>query len=227
MKIGIIGTGVVGKTHAGKLADLGHDVMIGTRDVNKTLARPDKDLGGNPPFAEWQKQHTKVKLGTFAEATSHGEVIINATSGTGALEALKLAGAANLKGKILIDISNPLDFSKGFPPSLTVCNTDSLGEQIQRAFPDTKVVKTLNTTNALLMVNPRQLAGGDHSIFVSGNDTAAKATVTGYLKEWFGWKDIIDMGDMTSARGTEMLLPIWVRLYGLLKTPAFNFKIVR
>jgi predicted dinucleotide-binding enzyme len=227
MRIGIIGTGVVGKTLAAKLADIGHDVMIGTRNVRQTLARPDKDVGGNPPFAEWQKQHARVKLGTFAEAAHHGEVVINATSGIGALDALKLAGTANLKGKILMDISNPLDFSKGFPPSLTVCNTDSLGEQIQRTFPDAKVVKTLNTTNALLMVNPRQLADGNHSIFVSGNDAGAKAEVTTYLKEWFGWKDVIDMGDIASARGTEMILPIWVRLYGILKTPAFNFKIVR
>lgn len=227
MKIGIIGTGMVGKALAVKLVEIGHDVMIGTRNLSQTLARTEKDMGGNPPFAEWQKQHSKVKLGTFEQAAQHGEVIISATSGAAALTPLKLAGAANLKGKILMDISNPLDFSMGMPPTLSVCNTDSLGEQIQRTFPDVKVVKTLNTTNALMMVNPRQLVGGDHTMFVSGNDAGAKSMVTGYLKDWFGWKDVIDLGDISTARGTEMLLPIWIRLYGVLKTPAFNFKIVR
>jgi hypothetical protein len=226
MKIGIIGTGVVGKAFAMKLVEVGHDVMIGTRNVSQTLSRPDKDVAGKP-FGEWHKQNPKVKLGTFEQAAKHGEVIMSATSGAASIEPLKLAGAANLKGKILMDISNPLDFSKGMPPTLSVCNTDSLGEQIQRTFPDVKVVKTLNTTNAYVMVNPRQLAGGDHTLFVSGNDAGAKAAVTGYLKDWFGWTDIIDMGDISTARGTEMLLPIWIRLFGVLKTPAFNFKIVR
>jgi predicted dinucleotide-binding enzyme len=227
MRIGIIGTGMVGKALAAKLVSIGHDVMMGTRDVGTTLASASKDVGGNPPFAEWQKQNAKVKLGTFADAARHGEVVISATSGAASLEPLKLAGPANMKGKILIDISNPLDFSKGMPPTLTVCNTDSLGEQIQRAFPDVKVVKTLNTTNAYMMVNPRAVGNGDHTMFVCGNDASAKAAVTGYLKEWFGWSDVIDLGDITSSRGTEMILPIWVRLFGILKTPAFNFKVVR
>jgi 8-hydroxy-5-deazaflavin:NADPH oxidoreductase len=227
MKIGIIGTGMVGKALAAKLVEIGHDVMIGTRNVSQTLTRTEKDAGSNPPFSEWQKQHPKVRLGTFEQAAQHGEVIISATSGAAALAPLKLADAANLKGKILMDISNPLDFSMGMPPTLSVCNTDSLGEQIQRSFPDVKVVKTLNTTNASMMVNPRQLVGGDHTMFVSGNDAAAKSMVISYLKDWFGWKDVIDLGDISTARGTEMLLPIWIRLYGILKTPAFNFKIVR
>jgi hypothetical protein len=138
-----------------------------------------------------------------------------------------LAGEANLNGKVLIDIANPLDFSQGMPPTLTVCNTDSLGEQIQRAYPNVKVVKTLNTVNAFLMVNPGQLANADHTMFVCGNDAAAKAQVTEWLKGWFGWKDVIDLGDITNARGTEMLLPIWVRLWGALQSPMFNFKIVK
>jgi predicted dinucleotide-binding enzyme len=133
----------------------------------------------------------------------------------------------NLKNKILIDIANALDFSKGMPPSLVVCNTDSLGEQIQRAFPDTKVIKTLNTMNCNLMVNPGLVANGDHDIFISGNDVEAKATVTKILRDWFGWKSIVDLGDITNARATEMLLPIWVRLYGKFQSPNFNFKIVR
>jgi predicted dinucleotide-binding enzyme len=127
---------------------------------------------------------------------------------------------------VLIDIANPLDFSKGMPPTLSVCNTDSLGEQIQRAFPQVKVVKTLNTMNANLMVNPALLSG-DHDVFVSGNDPAAKAQVTNFLKQQFGWKSVIDLGDITTARGVEMTLPIWLNLFGVLQTPLFNFKIVR
>jgi predicted dinucleotide-binding enzyme len=201
--------------------------MIGTRNVNQTLTRPEKDRITNQTFAEWHGRNARVKVGTFAEAAMHGEVIISATAGSASIEPLKKAGAANLKGKILMDISNPLDFSKGMPPTLSVCNTDSLGEQIQRAFPDVKVVKTLNTTNAFMMINPQQLENGDHTMFVCGNDANAKTAVISYLKEWFGWRDIIDLGDITSSRGTEMLLPIWIRLFGLLKTPVFNFKIVR
>jgi predicted dinucleotide-binding enzyme len=227
MKIAIFGTGMVGQTIGKKLAELGNEVMIGTRDVNKTMARSEKDVYGNPPFSQWIKQHSKIKLGSYAEAAAHGELIVNATAGTASLAALQAAGKDKLKGKILIDISNPLDFSKGMPPSLTVCNTDSLGEQIQRTFPNVKVVKSLNTLNALLMVNPNQLAGGDHHIFVSGNDSQAKIQVAEWLKKWFGWKEVIDLGDITTARGTEMMLPVWVRLWGVLQTPFFNFKIVK
>jgi predicted dinucleotide-binding enzyme len=222
-----MGTGMVGQALAARLAELGHDVTIGTRDVAKTLARTAPDPYGNPPYSEWQRQNPKITLATFAEAAAHGDVLINATAGTGALPALQSAGEANLNGKILLDIANPLDFSRGMPPSLTVCNTDSLGEQIQRAFPNAKVVKTLNTVNASVMVNPRGIADGDHTIFVSGNDRAAKAKATAYLQEWFGWRDVIDLGDITTARGSEMLLPVWVRLFGVLKTPMFNFKIVK
>jgi 8-hydroxy-5-deazaflavin:NADPH oxidoreductase len=142
------------------------------------------------------------------------------------LEALEMAGEDNLKGKILIDVSNPLDFSRGMPPTLWVSNTDSLGERIQRRFPEAKVVKTLHTMNAYVMVDPAQLAGADHTVFVSGDDAEAKAEV-GELLRSFGWTDIIDLGDITSARGTEMLMPIWLRLFGALQKPVFNFKIVR
>jgi predicted dinucleotide-binding enzyme len=153
-------------------------------------------------------------------------LIVNATAGAVSLEALEQAGEDNLSGKVLIDISNPLDFSKGMPPTLSVVNTDSLGEQIQRRFPEAKVVKTLHTMNAYLMVDPAQLAGGDHSVFVSGDDPEAKAAVTDLLRS-FGWTDIIDLGDITTARGTEMMLPVWLRLFGALQKPVFNFKIVR
>ncbi|MDZ7626027.1 MAG: NAD(P)-binding domain-containing protein [Ignavibacteriaceae bacterium] len=226
MNIGILGTGMVGQTIAGKLDDLGHSVVIGTRDVEATLANTSPNAYGLPPFSAWYKQQTKVKLGNFADAAGHGEVLINCSSGVASLDALKSAGEKNLSGKILLDISNPLDFSKGFPPTLTVCNTDSLGEQIQRAFPETKVVKTLNTVNAMVMVNPL-LVPGDHNLFICGNDSDAKASIVNLLKT-FGWKEIniIDLGDITNARATEMLLPIWVRLYGKLQTPMFNFNVV-
>jgi predicted dinucleotide-binding enzyme len=226
MKIAVLGTGRVGQAIGGRLIQLGHDVMIGTRDVAETLARSAPDGMGNPPFSAWRQQNPKAQLGTFAQAAAHGEMVVNATNGFATLEILKAAGDANLNSKILIDISNPLDFSKGMPPTLFVKDSDSLAEQIQRAYPRVKVVKTLNTMNASLMVNPGQLAGGDHTVFVSGNDVAAKTQVTELLKS-FGWRDIVDVGDITTARGTEMLLPIWVRLMGALQTPLFNFKIVR
>jgi 8-hydroxy-5-deazaflavin:NADPH oxidoreductase len=153
-------------------------------------------------------------------------MVVNATAGIASLEALEQSGEENLSGKILIDISNPLDFSKGMPPTLSVSNTDSLGEQIQRRFPETKVVKTLHTINAQLMVDPARLAEADHSVFVCGDDGEAKVAVTDLLRS-FGWSDIIDLGDISTARGTEMMLPVWVRLFGALQKPLFNFKIVR
>ncbi len=227
MNIGILGTGIVAKTIAGKLSSLGHAVKLGTREVKATLARSEPDMAGGPPLRTWLESQPRVTLGTYAEAAAHGELVICALSGQGALPGLQSAGAEALGGKILIDISNPLDFSKGMPPSLSVANTDSLGEQVQRAFPTTKVVKTLNTVNAFLMVDPQQLAGGDHSMVVCGNDAGAKTEVTRILKAWFGWKDVVDLGDITNARGSEMFLPLWVRLYGALQTPMFNIKIVR
>jgi predicted dinucleotide-binding enzyme len=201
--------------------------VIGTRDVQGAKGRTQPGAYGNPSFASWLAEHPKVRLETFPGAAAHGEVIINATNGVNSLAALKAAGEANLAGKVLIDIANPLDFSKGMPPSLTVCNSDSLGEQIQRAFPEAKVVKTLNTVNAFVMIDPAKVAGGDHDLFVCGNDADAKNQVSAWLKSWFGWRNVIDLGDITNARGAEMILPIWVRLMGALKTPMFNFKIAR
>jgi predicted dinucleotide-binding enzyme len=227
MQIGILGTGIVGQTLAGALAAGGHQVMIGTRDPAATLARDTGNAFNQTPIREWLQANPSVRLGTFSEAARFGEALINATSGSGALPALEAAGAEALGDKILLDIANPLDFSQGMPPTLSVCNTDSLGEQVQRAFPRLKVVKTLNTTNVLVMVNPAQVAGGDHSMFVCGNDAEAKAQVTRWLGEWFGWRDVIDLGDITTSRGTEMLLPVWIRLWGALGTPMFNFKVAR
>lgn len=226
MRVGILGTGVVGRAIGARLVELGHDVMIGTRDVAKTLAIAEPDRMGNPPFKTWQQKNPKVKLGTFTQAAANGELVVNATSGTASLDALRQAGEANLGSKVLIDISNPLDFSKGMPPTLAVSNTDSVAELIQRTFPRAKVVKTLNTVNAYLMVGPGQLAGADHTIFLSGNDAAAKTQVAGLLKS-FGWRDILDLGDITTARGVEMYLPMWLRLWSSLQNPMFNVKVIR
>jgi 8-hydroxy-5-deazaflavin:NADPH oxidoreductase len=226
VRFGILGTGVVGKKLAARLDGIGHDVTVGTRDPEETKSRAEPDAYGNPPFSAWQEEHPEVKLATFSEAATHGEMVVNATSGVVSLEALELAGEDNLNGKVLVDISNPLDFSQGMPPTLSVSNTDSLGEQIQRRFPEAKVVKTLHTMNAYLMVDPAQLAEADHTVFVSGNDTDAKVKVAELLQS-FSWTDIIDLGDITTARGTEMVLPIWLRLFGALQKPVFNFKIVR
>jgi predicted dinucleotide-binding enzyme len=226
MKIAVLGTGVVGQALAGRLTELGHEVTVGTRDVEATLAKTTSDAMGNPPYAAWAAAHPTVKLATFAAAAADAELLVNATSGNVSIAALQAAGAGNLLGKVLLDIANPLDFSQGFPPTLFVKDTDSLGEQIQAAFPQLKVVKTLNTMTAQLMVNPKLLANGDHSVFVSGNDAEAKKTVIGLL-ESFGHTDVIDLGDISTARGSEMVLPIWLRLMGALNTPIFNFKVVR
>jgi predicted dinucleotide-binding enzyme len=226
MKIAVLGTGIVGQALAGRLAGLGHQVTVGTRDVAATIARTGPDRMGNPPYAVWAATRPEVRLTTFAEAAAGAELLVNATSGEVSIAALEAAGADNIAGKILIDIANPLDFSRGFPPTLFVVDTDSLGERIQAAFPQLKVVKSLNTLTAALMVNPTQLAGGDHTVFVSGNDADAKKTVVGLL-ESFGHTDVIDLGDISTGRGTEMLLALWLRLAGALQTPMFNIKVVR
>ena len=215
MKLGVLGTGMVGHAIGTKLVQMGQEVMMGSRSST------------NEKAAAWVKANgPKASQGTFTDAAKFGEILFNCTHGMASLDALKLAGAENMKGKILIDVANPLDFSKGMPPTLAVSNTDSLAEQIQRAFPDTKVVKSLNTMNCKLMVNP-SLVRGDHDVFVSGNDKAAKSRVTEILRNWFGWKSVVDLGDIGSARGAEQLLPLWVRLVGVLGTANFNLKIVK
>jgi 8-hydroxy-5-deazaflavin:NADPH oxidoreductase len=227
MKIAVLGTGVVGQTVGGKLAELGHEVTFGTRDPEETRGRTEPGQFGNPGFGTWLATQSSVGLATFTEATHGADLVVNATNGQGALAALNAAGADNLAGKVLLDITNALDFSAGFPPSLFVGNTDSLAEQIQRTFPDAKVVKTLNTVNAYVMVEPRKLADGDHTIFLSGDDADAKATVTELLRS-FGWTDVLDLGDLSSARGTEAYVTLWVRMMMALgNNGQFNVKVVR
>lgn len=214
MRIGILGTGVVGQTLATGLVRLGHDVKLGSRTAT------------NEKAAKWVSgAGDHGTHGTFADAAVFGEIVFNCTAGMVSLDALNQAGAQSLKGKVLVDVSNPLDFSHGFPPTLTVCNTDSVAEQIQRTFPETKVVKALNTMTAALMVNPAAVSG-DHEVFLCGNDADAKTRVTELLRT-FGWRGVLDIGDITAARGMEMILPIWLRLMGALKTPMFNFHIAR
>jgi 8-hydroxy-5-deazaflavin:NADPH oxidoreductase len=229
MKISVLGTGDVGQTLAVKLVDTGHQVMIGTRDVIATLSRH-SEKNGNPPFSKWIESVTNIELGTFQESATFGEIVINATNGANSLNALDLAGEENLAGKILIDVSNPLDFSKGMPPFLLdgLHNTNSLGEEIQKEFPEAKVVKTFNTMWCGLMVNPGLIGGGDHINYISGNDNEAKSTVKKLLNE-IGWKDenLIDLGDISAARATESVLLIWIRLMVTLNSGVFNFKIVK
>jgi 8-hydroxy-5-deazaflavin:NADPH oxidoreductase len=213
MRIGILGTGVVGKTIGTKLVKLGHDVRMGSRTA-----------GGESAKAWMKAAGGKSSEGTFAEAAAHGELVFNCTSGMASLDALKLAGAKNLDGKVLVDVANPLDFSKGMPPTLSVCNTDSLAEQIQRAFPGARVVKALNTVTASAMVEPSVIPGV-HDIFVCGNDAEAKATVVALLKTGFGWKEVVDLGDITGARAQEMILPLWLRLFMKFQTPNVNLHV--
>jgi 8-hydroxy-5-deazaflavin:NADPH oxidoreductase len=222
MRIAVLGTGTVGRTLAGGFVGRGHEVTLGTRDPTATLAREEVEN----TLAAWLDDHDGVRLTTFADAAAAGEVVVNATAGAATLDALTLAGADNLAGKVLIDVANALDFSGGMPPTLLVDSTESLAERIQRAFPDARVVKTLNTVNAALMVDPGQLADGDHTAFVSGDDADAKATVTGLLND-FGYRDVIDLGDVTTARGPELYLALWLRLWGALGTGVVNVKVVR
>ncbi len=213
MKYGVLGTGMVGLAISNRLAELGHEVMIGTREPSKS---GDK----------LKSKNESVQVGTFAEAAAFGEFLFSATVGGVSVDVLKAVGASALNGKTLVDASNPLDFSKGMPPTLFVTNTDSLGEQIQRAFPNLKVVKALNTVTAAIMVYPKLVAGGDHDLFICGDDADAKASVIRVLNE-FGWVNILDLGDITNSRALEGLMPLWVRLYGKLGMAMFNFKLVR
>jgi predicted dinucleotide-binding enzyme len=230
MKIAILGTGIVGQTLSVRLIALNHEVQMGTRDVEKTMSRTTGDSYGNPPFHEWHESNKQVKLVTFAEAASFGDIMINATNGGNTIAVLKMAGTAGLHGKTLLDLSNPLDFSKGMPPTLiaSYCNNNSLGEEIQRSFPKVNVVKALNTMWCGIMVNPNMIQSGDHHAFICGNDVGAKMKVTDLLRQ-FGWKEssIIDLGDISASRGTEMILPLWLKIMNTVGSGAFNFKVVR
>jgi predicted dinucleotide-binding enzyme len=222
MKIAILGTGSVGQAFAERLTGLGHEVMMGTRNVL------DKKQDGK--FPDYLSKNPNVQLATFVETASFGSIVLNVLKGSNTLEALENIGKEILSNKTLIDISNPLDFSKGMPPSLIpeLSNTNSLGEEIQKRFPTTKVVKTLNTMWNGIMINPNLIGNGDHVNYICGNDAEAKNKVISFLNE-LGWKNesILDLGDITAARATEATVPIWLRVYGATQNGAFNFKIVK
>jgi predicted dinucleotide-binding enzyme len=226
MRIGILGTGGVGRTLAGALSERGHDVTMGSRDPAAALASTEVNQQTDTTLSGWHESHTAVRLATFAEAAAHGEVLMLATAGDGSLAAVAAAGDDLLDGTVLIDISNPLSWSDQ-GPSLTVMNTDSLAEQVQRQHPGARVVKALNTVTASLMVDPSMLAGGDHTLPICGNDDDAKQQVTQWLGEWFGWRDVLDLGDLSGARATEAYLLFWIRLYQATGSPIVNTKVIR
>jgi predicted dinucleotide-binding enzyme len=216
VRIGVLGTGAVGQTLATKLVELGHEVRMGSRDA------------GNEKATEWAESAGDAATnGTFADAAGFGDVVLNCTAGAASLQALEQAGEDALRGKVLIDVSNALDFSRGMPPSLTVCNTDSVAEQIQRRFPETRVVKTLNTVNHQVMVEPSRVPG-EHDVFVAGDDEAAKGQAIELL-EAFGWprERIVDLGGIDGARAMEMYLPLWLRLFRTFGTPHVNVRVAR
>ncbi len=225
MKITVLGTGMVGQTISARLKGLGFDVSMETRNPEETKNRIEANPMTGVAFSDWYKEHSDIALVAYGQSVEDAELVINATSGGASLEVLSKIGSDKLTDKVLLDIANPLDFSQGMPPFLSVCNTNSLAEQIQAKFPQTKVVKSLNTMNALIMVHP-EIIPGDHNVFVSGNDELAKKKVIKLLNS-FGWKteNIIDLGDISSARGTEMLLPVWMRLWGVFGHADFNFHI--
>jgi 8-hydroxy-5-deazaflavin:NADPH oxidoreductase len=210
MRLAIFGTGAAGRTLAAGFARVGHDVVLGTRDPAATRAR------GEVP--------DDLELAAYADAAAGADLVVLVVNGSAALDALAAGG--DLAGTVVCDVTNPLDFSAGFPPSLTVCNTDSLAEQLQRAHPEARVVKALNTVNAGLMVDPRSLADGDHTIFLAGDDAEARSTVAGLLAD-LGWTDVVEFEALSAARGLEMWLPLWVRLMQNLGTAHFNVKLVR
>ena len=215
MKIAVLGTGMVGATIGAKLVSLGHEVRMGSRSDN------------NDKAAAWTRSAgSGASHGTFASAARHGEIVFNCTAGAGALDALHAASMDNLGDKIVVDVSNPLVLSPGKPPALQFHGDDSLGERIQKAFPRTRVVKTLNTITAAVMVDPGRVAG-DHDVFMSGNDAGAKSRVSEILRDWLGWKRVIDLGDITTARGTEAYLLFWLRLRSALGTAEFNIRLAR
>jgi 8-hydroxy-5-deazaflavin:NADPH oxidoreductase len=228
MKIAILGTGSVGQTFAEKFISLGHQVMLGTRNVADTMSR--KASNGSLLFAEWQSKNHTVQLGTFAQSAALGDIVVNALNGGATITALNSCKSSDFDNKIIIDISNPLDFSKGFPPLLIegLNNSNSLGEEIQKTLPNAKVVKTLNTMWSGFMVNPTMLNDGNHINYICGNDTESKAKVIAILKD-FGWKNecILDLGDITNARGTESTLLLWTRIFAATQSGAFNMSIVK
>ena len=218
MRIAVLGTGMVGRAMALGLSHLGLDVVIGTRDPAVSLAGTGVD-----DFGTWSAMHGEIDVAAYADAARGAVMVVNALNGAASVAGVRSAEVAD--GTVLLDIANPLDFS-GDQPSLLVGNDDSLGEQLQREFPTLRVVKSLNTMTAPAMVEPHLIADGDFTTFVSGNDDAAKAQVMSLLGS-LGHQDVLDIGDITTARGTEALMLLWIRLMGPLGSPYFTWKVAR
>ena len=215
MRVGVLGTGMVGRAIATKLVELGHDALMGSRSA------------GNESATEWVAgAGPRASQGTFADAAAHGELLFNCSAGAASLEAIGAARGDDLAGKVLVDVSNPLDFSRG-APRLFTSSSNSLAELIQDAFPEARVVKSLNTVNCEVMVDPGKVPG-EHDVFVCGNDDAAKAAVVELLRG-FGWPadHVLDLGDLTAARATEAYLLLWIRLSGALQTRHLNVRVMR
>jgi 8-hydroxy-5-deazaflavin:NADPH oxidoreductase len=219
MRVAVLGTGGVGRTLATAIAEAGDEVVIGTRD-------PGASLSTSTELRTLLDTHKSTCVWTFDEAAVGADLAMLCVSGTSAVEVATIA-APSLEGTVLIDLTNPLDFSGGFPPRLTVCNTDSLGEQVQRAAPAARVVKAFNTMAVEVMVAPGRVAGGEHDLFVCGEDAAAKTEVARFARERFGWESIVDLGGIEAARGTEMYLALWTRALAALGTREFNIRLVR
>lgn len=218
---------MVGRAFALRLTNLGHDVRIGTRVPSETIARTEPDSKGIPAFRYWAAENPDIKLVTMAEASQDADLIINATEGTHTLSAFQAAGKENLDGKIILDLALPLSFSPDRPPHLSFANDDSLGERLQRMLPTSHVVKSLNTMAFPVMLNPEKLPG-HHNVFVSGNSLSAKKVVSDFLRE-LGWPDdaIIDLGDLITARSTEMYANLLFNVSAVYGTYEFNIAIIR
>jgi 8-hydroxy-5-deazaflavin:NADPH oxidoreductase len=215
MRIAVLGTGTVGRTVAPALAALGHEVVVGTRDPEATRGRDG-----------WTPLPDGLALQPYATVGQDADLVVNATNGQGSLAAVGAVGREELAGTVLLDLANPLDFGAGFPPTLSVKDTDSLAEQIQRAVPEARVVKALNTVTAAVMVDPRRVGDGDTTVFAASDDAEARAIVVALLRE-LGWRDVVEFEELSAARGLEMYLPLWVRLMGRLGTADFNLRLVR
>ena len=226
MKISVLGTGQVGRALAGGLAALGHEVAVGTRDPEATLARTGPDAQGTPPYARWRDDHPDVALLALADAGAHAELLVNATSGTASVDALAAAGVGERDGLVVLDVANPLVFTED-GLALSVANTDSLAETLQRQFPAARVVKSLNTVRASVMVDPGGVPG-QHVAFVAGDDAAAKETVTALLGE-IGWGAgrVVDLGGLRAARGMEMYVVLWWDMTQAVGTTELNIAIDR
>ena len=216
MKYAVLGTGTVGHTLASKLVQLGHQVGMGAREP------------GNEKALAWAEGHgARARSGSFADMSTGADRVIVATAGGAIVEVAAAMGDESVAGKLVIDVSNPLDFSRGMPPSLVpgLSNTTSAAEVLQAKLPSARVVKTLNTMNHLLMVDPSRVPG-PHDVFLCGDDEHAKTETREMLAE-FGWTDPVDLGGLSAARGLEGLMPFWLSMWGAVGSPDFNYHIAR